>query len=752
MKNKSNSARLNTLPKTPKIPFEVLVYDRLAKEVRALRPTFEALGMKTLSVFQTTPASHNRSLTKASFVIIPINVFLEQHTQAMTTTAAKSKTEAKTSSKNRTLGKKQKSSKNHPSIITWLNEAEIKHKDNLPLVILSYKKAQLSDVQKLPRKDNILVVDQTLFNSNVLVTHFLARELIHFKNRQAARKLTSAPPPAAQKPPTEKTPAPITENRNIASEERELISKEILNIGLNISKERDTVKILEEILVNSMRITQADAGSIAIRGMDKELKKTNEDVLTFYISKNTSRELHFSKFSMPVSKKSLGGYTTITGKLLNIKDAYQISNRKIYSFNREFDEKTHFRTKSVIVVPMINQKDETIGIIQLINKKASYEKIIDYKNFKQTDVLSFNDEDVTKLQALASLATISLQNAILYHEIDHLFHSFVEASVSAVEQRDPATSGHSFRVSKFSTLLAEACNGAGGIFSDWFFTTTQLRELEYASLLHDFGKIGVREHVLLKSHKIEQTRFVNLIRKFDVMILNFQNQSYDEMLDLFREGTKNNIPMLELEQKMTFIKTKWKKKIDRLKEHKKIIERYNEGMPLTNEIKKIIQECSYLDVDATFFKEKLITSEEEKFLSIPYGTLSTNERIEIQSHVTHTFEFLKKIPWTDELKHIPEIAHYHHEKLDGSGYPIGIKAIAIPNQTKIMTICDIYDALTSADRPYKKSMNQNKAIEILKSERDTGKLHPDLLELFIRNKHIRNAIKANSTPELNVIL
>ncbi len=729
MKNlKQNTAKLKpsrhaaapAQPAETTIKFDLFVHREVEAQLRPFRTQLKKLGLQKWKTFVSIPTKQVDTQLLPYVVIVPPAVLTGESLQPAATSVV-------------------------PPFFAWLNRAEVLHAQNPPILLIPYKKRQVKNLPQLPALANCLFIDESTLSVFTLFHQLLLRELQALLVKKELATLKKRRSSAAKQQKSNAVPA-------VVKAEEELISKEILNIGLSISKERDTVKILEEILHNSMRITHADAGSIAIRGMDKDLRKTDKNMLTFYISKNISRELHFSRFSMPISEKSLGGYTVITGETLNIKDAYLISKSKSYSFNREFDKKTNFRTKSMLVVPMINQKAETIGIIQLINKKSSYNKIIDYASFKESAVQSFNEDDAVSLTALASLATVSLQNAILYHEIDNLFHSFVEASVSAVEQRDPATSGHSFRVSKFSTLLAESCNKAGGIFDDWFFNKTQLRELEYASLLHDFGKIGVREPVLLKSHKMEEQNFVSLLRKFDILALNIQLESYREMVEKFREGSSSGMPMIELEQDISMIKAKQQKKLTEIKEHRRTIERCNEGVPLTDEVKRIIEDCSYMDVDGMFFKEKLVTGREEMLLSIPYGTLSQTERLEIQSHVSHTFEFLKKIPWTDELRHIPEIAHFHHEKMDGSGYPIGIKGDAIPNQTKIMTICDIYDALTSADRPYKKSMEVTKAIDILKSESKTGKLHNDLLELFIRNKHIREAVRVPKISQLEVIL
>lgn len=130
----------------------------------------------------------------------------------------------------------------------------------------------------------------------------------------------------------------------------------------------------------------------------------------------------------------------------------------------------------------------------------------------------------------------------------------------------------------------------------------------------------------------------------------------------------------------------------------------------------------------------VLTEEEFHALSVTQGSLTDSERLEIESHVRHTYQFLKMIPWTKDFRHLPEIAYCHHEKLDGSGYPRGLTSHEIPLQSKIMTIADIYDALTAADRWYKEAVPTQKALDILAQEVASGQLDPVLYEIFVEKK------------------
>ena len=138
----------------------------------------------------------------------------------------------------------------------------------------------------------------------------------------------------------------------------------------------------------------------------------------------------------------------------------------------------------------------------------------------------------------------------------------------------------------------------------------------------------------------------------------------------------------------------------------------------------------------------IVSEAEFKMLTIRKGSLSPAERLEIESHVTHTRNFLNIIPWTEELKNVPDIAGAHHEKLDGSGYPFGRVAEEIPFSSKIMTICDIYDALTASDRHYKAAISRNDAINILVSEAKAGIVDKNLVDVFV-TKQVYEVIDGN---------
>ena len=280
------------------------------------------------------------------------------------------------------------------------------------------------------------------------------------------------------------------------SEKQEKLNREFLKVGIALSAERDNSKLLNYIVVKIREITRSDAGSLYLLDADR---KSGDVSMIFKIAQNDSNPTDFSEFRMPVQKKSIAGYVAITGEVIKLDDAYSIPESAEYGFNKSYDENTGYRTKSMLTVPMKNHKNKIIGVIQLINKKREMGIILSGHDVVEQSVIPFDRADVEIVLALSSLAAVSLDNNQLYHEIEDLFECLVRASAKAIEQRDPATSGHSSRVAKYTVALAEAVSRDDGAFSNIDFTEDHLKGLRYACLLHDFGKYQVNFQNYLES-------------------------------------------------------------------------------------------------------------------------------------------------------------------------------------------------------------------------------------------------------------
>jgi len=489
------------------------------------------------------------------------------------------------------------------------------------------------------------------------------------------------------------------------------------------------------ILQKSREITHADAGSLYLveRKPDVAFDKTNyfaDKQLRFKLMQNDSVTIGVSEFVMPIEKRSVAGYVTITDQVLNLNDVYELPANCDFVHNRVFDDAVGYRAKSMLVIPMKTHKDEIIGVLQLINRKRNWNTIINSSDKIATEIIPFDVKCVNLASSLASQAAISIENNRLYAEIKISFEGFIKAAMHAIEQRDPTTFGHSERVARLTIALALAVNKTDyGPLKDVHFTKEQIQELQYAALLHDFGKIGVRENVLTKAKKLypHELEFINYRLRL-CKIFNDLNLS-QEKIDLLMNEEKQEVleKILDLDQ----TSKEWDELID---QYWNIIIEANEPDLLSREGVDGVARIGKLEYQDNGNQVHVLTSSEIERLSIPKGSLSVEERAEVESHVVHSYNFLTKIPWTAEFEHIPEIVYAHHEKLDGTGYPRGLTAKDIPIQSKMLTITDVYDALTAWDRPYKKAVPVDKALEILKWGVSSGRIDADLFRLFVEEK------------------
>jgi HD-GYP domain-containing protein (c-di-GMP phosphodiesterase class II) len=516
------------------------------------------------------------------------------------------------------------------------------------------------------------------------------------------------------------------QQRTRAELRRAVADLETLNkIGAALSTEHNTNALLEMILSKSREVTSADAGSLYLVEEEKGTKR-----LVFKLTQNDSHSVPFRQFAMPIDTHSLAGYAAATGQILNIKDAYRIRNLP-FRLNRDFDEKFGYRTKSMLVLPMKNQKDEAIGVLQLINCKAHPGVKLSTRRIVRQEVRPFSPQSQDLASSLASQGAVALENNLLYRDIENLFDGFVKASVKAIESRDPTTVGHSERVAELTVELAKAMDRTdSGPYKDIHFTPEDLREIRYASILHDFGKVGVREEVLVKAKKLYPAQLEVIKKRFQYISksLEFEvcRQKLDHVLCNGNQGYRDLFARLDAEQR---------RELENLDEFLQHILVANEPAVLPERVsEKLVQIAGWNFDDLSGFAEPLLTQEELQLLSIPKGSLNDDERMQVESHVIHTVKFLKEIPWSKELKRVPEIAEAHHEKLDGSGYPYHMKADEIPLQSKMMAIADMFDALTARDRPYKRAVPVERALTIIGNDVQSQLLDPVLFRLFVDAK------------------
>jgi HD-GYP domain-containing protein (c-di-GMP phosphodiesterase class II) len=523
--------------------------------------------------------------------------------------------------------------------------------------------------------------------------------------------------------------------------------KTLNEIGLALSREKDLFTLLDVILGKIRRLTNSDSGSIFIIDnretlTREEREKANKNGIVedknlfFKIAQNDSSSFPFKEQKMPISKKSIAGYVAISGVPLVINDVYQLRDKDVdYSFNTHIDEVSGYRSKSMMVLPMKNHKDEIVGVIQLINRKKNRHKILNTKDDVDYYVIPFDFELEDLTMSVSSQAAVAIENLQLIQNINNMVEGFVTAAVTAIEQRDPTSGGHSERVAQLSVSTAEEINLIDtGRFRYINFSWEQITEIKYAALLHDFGKVGVREHILTKARKLHPWE-LDLIK---------------ERFGYLKEYIKSNAAQKKIEFMVNHPKTQWeefsnkideevKRKMNQLEYYFNFITDKNTPSYMNREDLTKLEEISSLNfTDMTGRMRPLLKEKEIKNLSIGKGTLNEEERKQINDHVAHSYDFLVKIPWLKSLRHVPEIAYGHHEKLDGSGYPRGIKDGEISFQTKILTVCDIFDALTASDRPYRFALSVEKALHILELHTEEMLIDKEIVDLFRAKKIYRS--------------
>jgi HD-GYP domain-containing protein (c-di-GMP phosphodiesterase class II) len=513
--------------------------------------------------------------------------------------------------------------------------------------------------------------------------------------------------------------------RSLASRTEEI--RALLDVGVSLAAERDRDRLLEKILSSARALTHADAGSLYLvdpSGEDRSLR--------FVAAQNDSVRFDFVERTLPLDDSSIAGFVGRNAQVLNLADVARIPPEAPYRFDPQIDLANGYRTRSMLAVPLTTPQGNTIGVLQLLNRmRRTAPADFSITAVFTVEIVPFDAGDEEIARALAAQAAVAVENGRLTENIRRLFEGFVEASVTAIEQRDPTTSGHSLRVARLSCGLAEAAGREdSGPFASYRIGGDELRELRYAAVLHDFGKVGVREQVLVKAKKLPPGNRDLIRARLDQAILSAAAETWERAA---RERWTEKQVAAALAARVGELERTWN-----------LVVKADEPSLLETDTGAELEQVSRLSYrDASGHLQPVLLPRELAFLSIPKGSLNAQERQEIESHVTQTFRFLTKIPWTPDLSRVPDWAYAHHEKLDGSGYPRRLDASQIPLPVRAITISDIYDALAARDRPYKKAVPSDRALDILREEARRGVIDADLLDLFIAAKVYEAALRGS---------
>lgn len=500
--------------------------------------------------------------------------------------------------------------------------------------------------------------------------------------------------------------------------------KILTDIGISLSAEKNHTRLLELILQKALEITNADGGTIYTCTDNKELKfeiLMNKS-LNLYLGGSSGHQASFSDLPLydengKPNSHMLAPWAAISKKTINIKNAY--SNRTFdLSGTKKFDKSIGYHSQSFLTVPMTNHLNEVIGVLQLINAL----------NPKTYEIVPFSKLDQTLIESMASQAAVTITNRNLIEAEKRLFDALIQLIAKAIDEKSPYTGGHCRRVPVISSMLAQAtCRINKGPLKNFSMTEDELYELEVASWLHDCGKITTPEAVVDKATKLEvimdgiclvDTRFEILKR----------DKTIARLLQQFESITGKPF-LLETDEAL-------QSELRILEEEREVIRRNNIGgeriLPeALEQIKKIGQHTL---IGSLGQKEQLLTQKEIELLSIARGTLSNDERDVINNHVSMSIKMLESLPYPKRLKNVPQLAGSHHEKMDGTGYPRGLKREDMSLQARMIAIADVFEALTARDRPYKKSMPLQQALSVLGQMKLDGHIDPDLFDVFMNEE------------------
>jgi len=520
-------------------------------------------------------------------------------------------------------------------------------------------------------------------------------------------------------------------------------------IGLALSKERDQNKLLEMILLEAKRITNADGGTLYMMTDNNRLKYEimMTDSLNFHMGGTSGKDIPFYPVRLynedETPNKSMNvSYVGLTGETLNIEDAYTVKGFD-FSGTKMFDEKTGYRSKSFLTVPLKNHQDEIIGVLQMLNAQNA-----------QSKTISFSSKVQELVEGLASQAAVAITNKNLIRDLEKLFESFIKLIASAIDAKSPYTGGHCERVPELTIMLAESVNKSkDGPFKDIEFTQEEMYELKIAAWLHDCGKVTTPEYVVDKSTKLE-----TIYDRIETVNTRFEVLKRDEEIKMLKKKMKislnGEINPEEKELKLKDLSKAYRKTLKQIKEHQTFINDTNIGGEyMSGDKKDIVVNISNYFLKQDGEKKPFLSENEVYNLCIAKGTLTHEERKVINSHITQTIFMLNQLPYPKHLKNVPEYAGGHHEKLDGTGYPSGLTKDEMSIQARIMAIADIFEALTASDRPYKKGKKLSEAMRILGFMVNDAHVDPDLVDLFkkeqIHQKYAEKFLDANQIDQVS---
>lgn len=503
------------------------------------------------------------------------------------------------------------------------------------------------------------------------------------------------------------------------------------SIGVALSAERDNSRLLEMILLGAQEITNADGGTLYTITDDKHLKFEimSNKTLNISLGGTTDKPIPFLPLPLYLEDGSpnlttVAAYATLNNKTVNIANAYEVEDFD-FSGTRRFDAKTSYRSQSFLTIPMKNHESEVIGVLQLINA-------IDVDT---GEIIPFSVANQSLVESLASQAAVAMTNHNLIEGLKSLFEAFIELIADAIDQKSPYTGGHCRRVPELTMMLTQAAiNTQSGPLKDFNLNENEFYELKVASWLHDCGKVTTPEAVMDKPTKLSSIfdRIQLIDERFELLKQQAECDMLKQQLLLLRSNS-NSIDLQDRFAELALTLNTFKVKCD---QDRVFLRRANIGSELmTQEDQQRVRDISKLTIMDGEGKSTPFLSENELYnLGIVRGTLTAEERQVINNHIVVTINMLESLPYPKSLQRVPEYACGHHERMDGKGYPKGLTREQMSIPARVMGIADIFEALTSKDRPYKKAKTLSESLAILGRMKVDHHIDPDLFDIFIREK------------------
>ena len=511
--------------------------------------------------------------------------------------------------------------------------------------------------------------------------------------------------------------------------------RHFMAIGVALSAEKNHNRLLETILLEAKDIAQADGGTIYLRTSDDHLEFAimRNDTLGTALGGTTGKPINLPRLPLydvatgKPNHHNVATHVALEGKAFNIPDAYDAEGFD-FSGTRKFDERNKYRSKSFLTLPMKNNKNDIIGVLQLINSKDS----------ATGQVVAFSQEAQELCEALASQAAVALDNQMLIEAQKNLLDAFIRLIADSIDRKSPYTGGHCKRVPTLTEMIARAaCEAKHDLFSNFDLTEEQWYELHIAAWLHDCGKIVTPVHVMDKATKLETIcdRVHEIRSRFEVL-------KRDAEIRYLRARLGGRMDEEQLENE-------YREEVRELDDELKFIEHINIGGEFLDDAKiERLRSIAKRKWRPAADEQDLLTADEVDNLAIRRGTLTDPERKIINDHIVHTIEMLEKLPFPKHLERVPEYAGGHHEKMDGTGYPKGLKRDQMSIPARIMAVADVFEALTAVDRPYKKGKTLSESMKIMGFMKADNHLDPDIFDLFVRGGVYKEYAKKFMQPEL----